>query len=168
MTKPPLRPSLTANMGDGVRAIGFAFVWAFLIASAYFALTIGRGYAVSERSLVAVALFAAGSFLAAPIALGLAGIVAKYRPQPSARFAAMFVALTLTSAGITALLFYLQFRIYYSQWHETHLSRGLLMEILFTGASSGYIFVVGGVRPMLPVALPLILAVSFLYARRKP
>lgn len=168
MTKPPIRPSLSENKGNGVRAIGFAFLWAFLIASAYFALTIGRGYAVSERSLVSVALFAAGSFIAAPIALGLAGFVARYRPQPSARFAAMFIALTLATAGMTALMFYLQFRIYYSQWHETHISRGLLMEILFTGASSGYIFVIRGVRPLLPVALPLIFVVSFLYARRKP
>ncbi|NRG18073.1 hypothetical protein HPQ64_10265 [Rhizobiales bacterium] len=167
MTKPPIHPSLSEDKGDGVQAIGFAIFWALAIGGAFFALTIGRGHAVSERSLAAVALFSAGGFLAALMALGIAGLIAKYRPQPSARFAAMFIALTLATAGITALLFYLQFRIYYSQWHEPHISRGLLTEIIFTLASSGYIFGVKGVRLLTPVALPLIFAVSFLYARRK-
>ena len=74
-----------------------------------------------------------------------------HRASPK-RFAASFVLILIFTIGITALLFALQYRLYYSQWHMPVFSIGWFFQLFFTGLSALYLFAVQGLRLLLPVA----------------
>lgn len=145
----------------------FAILWALAIAALVALLTLGRGQAMTVRSLTVIAYFGLGSFAGGALALLAARLAARLRPEPTARFAAMLLFLTLATAGATALIFYIDFRAYYAQWHDSGLTLGHMIEILFTGASSAYIYTVQSARPLLPFVLPLALAAALLFAKRR-
>lgn len=150
-----------------MRVAAFAALWALAIAGLVFLLTVGRGQALTDRSLLVVATFATGSFAGYLLAHGVGAFVTRDQSRPSARFAAMFLCLALGTAGMTTLLFFIHLFLYYSQWHESRFSLGRIVEILYTGAFAGYIFGVQGARLLLPFALPLLFLVAYLFAKRK-
>jgi hypothetical protein len=129
-----------------------------------------RAEALTGRSLGVVAIFAVGGFAGGLAAWGIASLLTfrRRRHRTSARFAAMVVALAVATAAATAFLFYLQFNTYYAQWHTDRPSFRMLWETIFTSATSSYIFVVMGIRPLLPVLLPALLAAGWIFARIEP
>ena len=101
--------------------------------------------------------FAPGLFAARLLSLGRSGEVA---------FAAAFTCLLVSTIGFTGLLFGLQYRLYYSDWHEpvtTHLG---LVEFVFTIAVGVYQFLVLGVRLYFPLGLVTLLLFSLWFARQ--
>lgn len=74
-----------------------------------------------------------------------------HRVSPK-RFASSFVLILLFTVGATALLFALQYRLYYSQWHMPTFSIGWFFQVIFTGLSALYLFAVQGLRLLLPFA----------------
>ncbi|MBA4610512.1 hypothetical protein H1W37_02505 [Stappia taiwanensis] len=151
-----------------VRPFLFALVWTLIIAGLAAALTLGREEALSGRSLAVIAVYATGSFTGGLISWGIARLVTLRRPHRSARFAAMLICLTVTTAGFSAFLFYLQLRAYYAAWHAHDFSYRMIWEQLFTGATTAYIFGVMGARRLLPFAIVPLLAASWYFARIEP
>ena len=147
-----------------VAPLVFAIVWCLLITLLTGFQLWWSGDALSERSLAVVLIFAAGSFSGALFARAFSALCGLFRPQPSARFAAMLIGLSTGTVGLSALLHYLQFQSYYSQWHSSPFSRDGLNEIIMTGASSGYIFLVEATPLLLPWGLILLLGAAWDYA----
>ncbi len=153
-----------------MRSLAFATAWALLIAGLAALLAHWRGEALSGRSAAVVAVFAAGSFLGAWCAWGMASLVTlrRRKARGPARFAAMVLFLSVGTAAFAAFFFFLQLRAYYSEWHTTRISFRMLWEQVFTAATTSYIFGVMGARPLLPFALGPLLAFSLYFARIEP
>lgn len=118
----------------------------------------------TEQSVRSVALiFFAGGLLAYPLALAAAALVS---PRPQSRFSAALIALTALSAGAAALIYGLQYRIYYSQWHGEPFSVGWMYQTVFTVAAGVYQFLVLGLRLYFPLGFMALLAASYWFARR--
>jgi len=103
-------------------------------------------------------LYAAGAFLAFPIALFFAAFLGAGR-RTDTRFAASFLSLSFWTLAITAFMFSQQFRLFYAQWHDDFGTKLWLNEFVFTSASAVYQFLISGLRLYLPLGLiELILA----------
>ena len=89
------------------------------------------------------------------------------RTSASGRFAAAFVALTVATIGATAFVFYLQFRVYYAQWHEETFSYVWFVQTFVTGAAAAYQFAVLGTRFFFPLGIVFLFAASFWLAKNK-
>ena len=117
------------------------------------------------RMLAVIILFALGGTVGGFLAWVVAATVAGARPR-SARFAAMSFTLILGTAGITAFFFFLQYRLYYAQWHDQSFSEMWIVQMLFTGASAVYIFAVSGLRMLLPFGLLVLFGAALIFARK--
>jgi magnesium-transporting ATPase (P-type) len=151
-----------------LRPLLFALVWSGTISACVAMLTLGRGEALSGRSVAVIAVFFVGSFLGAWMSWGIARLLTWRRRRRSARFAAMVVCLSVLTASLTAFLFFLQLRGYYASSHTHELSVRMLWEQVFTGATTAYIFGVMGARVLLPFMLLPLFAASWYFARIEP
>ncbi len=147
-------------------AILFAPCYAAAVAGAVALHLVWREQAVNTRVTAVLILFALGALIAGFLSWLMAAMVAGNRPV-SARFAAMMVLLAVSTAGLTAFLFFLQFRVYYAQWHASELTLLWLYQLAFTGASAVYIFMSSGLRMLLPFGLPVLFGAAYLFARRQ-
>jgi hypothetical protein len=84
------------------------------------------------------------------------------------RFAASLVLILLFTVGTTALLFALQYRLYYSQWHMPTFSAGWFFQVLFTGLSALYLFAVQGLRLLLPFAPIGLIFAALIFSKIAP
>lgn len=180
LPEPP--PTLSAAAGArarpgilrrGLRRLRRGFWPAVLFAPAYSGAVAGavtlhfvwREQAFNVRAVAVLVLFALGALTAGFLSWLCAAMIAGHRPL-SARFAAMLISLAVSTAGLTAFLFFLQFRVYYAQWHSSELTLLWLYQLAFTGASAVYIFMSSGLRLLLPFGLPVLFTAAWLFARR--
>jgi hypothetical protein len=151
-------PPLSATLA------GAAF-WAFtMTASALLALW-EHGWQTPQKYGTIALLFASGAVLAFPLALLLARFCSLGRPAETA-FASMFVALSLSTVGITAGLFALDYRRYYATWHEDVLTITWVFQLVFTTAGALVQFAVLGMRLFMPVGFAGLFLASLWFARR--
>ncbi len=143
----------------------FAPAYGAAITTAVIGHMVWREQAIGMRMLAVVILFALGGTIAGFAAWLTAATIAGARRRAQ-RFAAMTFALTLATAGFTAFLFFLQFQVYYAQWHDEAFSRMWVWQVLFTGASAVYIFISSGLRMLLPFGLPVLFFAAWLFARK--
>ncbi|MBN8951654.1 MAG: hypothetical protein BGP09_22030 [Rhizobium sp. 60-20] len=144
-------------------AIGWGVAMA---ASALAALYLRNGLLSSHITALTLVYFFGGA-LSWPILVPLARRFARHRPT-SARFAAFFLALSIGTAAITAFLFAMDYRWFYSRWHAPFGSLIWIFQFLFTGASAVYQFAILGLTLFLPLGLLCLIAVSAYLARRAP
>ncbi len=140
-----------------------------LLWSALMALSAAAALWASARTsgpgvLAIAVLFAAGGLTAFAPAITIANLFASHSRQK--RFAAIFVSLTIFTIGLTASLYALHFRFYFSQWHADPLTIRWAFEFAFTIAAALYQFAVLGMRLFFPVGLIALFAVSYWYANR--
>lgn len=109
--------------------------------------------------------FFAGGVLGWIVSLPVARAISRERRQEY-RLAACFLGLTLGTIGFTALLYAIQYRTFYAQWHDPFLTVTWCIQLVTTFLVALYQFAVLGVPNFLPLALPLGLAVSFALAKR--
>ncbi len=103
-------------------------------------------------------LYAFGGLIAWPLSLFAGRCIVQDRTIET-RFAAYLLCLVAGTIGVTALLFALDYRLFYSQWHAATGSRVWFFQALFTSLSAYYQFLVLGVRLYLPIgAIALLLA----------
>lgn len=114
-------------------------------------------------------LYGAGGLIAFPFSILAAEFTLRLRRarRSDTRFAAHFLCLTLLTIAATALLFALQYRLFFAQWHGTRFSYGWTLHFLFTTASAVYQFIAIGIRLYLPFGLPMLLGMSLYLARRR-
>ncbi|WP_146610135.1 hypothetical protein [Rhodobium orientis] len=161
-----LRAALTRARTALLPALAFAPAYAGGVVVAVALHLYWRETAFNTRTGAILILFALGALLGGFLAYVLAATVAGARPF-SARLAAIAVALMAITAGVTAFLFFLQFRVYYAQWHSDHFGRLWLMQMAYTGATAVYIFMSSGLKLILPFGLPVLFAAAWVFARRK-
>lgn len=119
---------------------------------------------LGERAAIAVVIFFIGGCCGGFVAWVLAALVARGRPA-SARFSAAMIANSVCVPLATAFVFFLQYRLYYSQWHGPAFSEIWFWQIAFTGAASVYLFMVSAVQYIFPLGLGVLVGVSVLFCK---
>jgi len=177
MTAPTVRtarrPGLLAALGAAVAraravlpvALAFAPVYAVLVAGVVALSIVWREIGWTHRALVVLATFAAGGALAGVLAVPVAAFVAGHRPR-SARFAAMFVALTGLTACAVLLIFLIDFRLLDADFWSDFPDPFWLVELAFTVATAAYTLTASGLPLLLPHGLLLLFGAAWWFARR--
>ncbi|MFN7011099.1 MAG: hypothetical protein ACK4PN_13800 [Allorhizobium sp.] len=142
-----------------------ALIWGVLIALSITLSTYGLHRLPASHRTIVLAVYFLGAVLGWLAALPLTRFASHARP-PETRFAAAFLFLGTGTAAFTALLFALQYRQFYAQWHQPFGTVIWFFQFAFTSASAVYQFAVLGVRHYLPFGLILLIAASILHARR--
>ncbi len=138
---------------------------AAMAASAVAALYLRNGLLTSHLTALTLVYFFGGA-LSWPVVVPLVRRFARQRPT-SARFAAFFLALSIGTAAMTAFLFAMDYRWFYSRWHAPFGSLIWIFQFLFTGASAVYQFAVLGLALFLPLGLLCLIVVSAYLARQR-
>lgn len=142
-----------------------AIAWGLLMAiSAIVALYRRNGLQTDSLGDL-ICLYFLGGACAWPIALAAAASAGRGKPVET-RFAACMLFLSLNTMMATALLFALDYRIFYSRWHAPFGTIIWMFQFVFTGASAIYQFGVLGSRLFLPLGL-LWLPLASLYVARR-
>ncbi|WP_179875444.1 hypothetical protein [Sinorhizobium sp. BJ1] len=138
--------------------------WGLAMAfSAWYALWLREHDATFHLESILL-LYASGGLIAWPLSLFAGRCLAQDRTIET-RFAAYLLCLIAGTIGVTALLFALDYRLFYSQWHAATGSRVWLYQALFTSLSAYYQFLVLGVRLYLPLGAVALLLASLGLAR---
>lgn len=131
--------------------------------SALFALYLRNRLLTSHLPALTLVYFLGGLF-AWPCALPWARFFA-HRRSIETRFAAYFLMLSLTTVLMTAFIFAMDYRLFYSRWHAPFGTLVWAFQFAFTGASAVYQFAVMGIDLFLPVGFAWLAATSFYLAR---
>lgn len=143
----------TTELVVGTPAWGLA-----MAASAWVALWLREG-ALTFHLAELLVMYGLGGMLAWPLAVFLARFATLGRPAET-RFAAYLLCLSLGTIAVTAILFALDYRVFYARWHADTGTRAWLYQFAFTSLVAFYQFLVLGVRLYLPVGGAALLAVS--------
>ncbi|MEM8811651.1 MAG: hypothetical protein AAGF59_03465 [Pseudomonadota bacterium] len=125
---------------------------------------LARDQVVDGRIATIAVVFLVGSLpglLTAWLIVALLGS----RGNWSARFSLALIAIMVCVPLATAFIFFLQYRIYFSAWHDPAFTEVWIWQILFTGATAVYLFVVSAIPFILPLGLLLIVAAAWSFAR---
>ncbi len=142
------------------QAMLFGLLWAMFLAAHASASLYGQGWMNMTAIGKMAAIIFAGAFLGGATGWSLSLLLSAHKIEPK-RFATVFVLILLGTIGFSAGIFSLQYRLYYSQWHDPAFTIGWAYQLLFTTASSLYLFSVQGLRLLLPLG-PLGLLVAAL------
>ena len=110
------------------------------------------------------ALYAFGAAIAFPLGLMLARFVSLGRSAEAA-FAAAFLGFSLSTVGVTAMLFAFDYRQYYATWHDELFTITWAFQFAFTTANALIQFAALGVRLFFPIGFIALLAASLWFAR---
>jgi hypothetical protein len=157
-----IRERLATRPSRSILVLG-ALAWGLLMGTSAALKLWLQGWQTPAAILAVALIFAAGGLLAFPMAV----VVASLAPtRPQARFAAALVAITQLTAGATAGIYALQYRLYYSEWHGPPFSVGWTYQLVFTIAAAVYQFLVLGVRLYFPIAFACLLVAAYWFATR--
>lgn len=162
---PGLRARLAASQPPLTEWLGGALFWGCLMALSAVASPHGLHPLSTAHGPILLGLYFSGAMLGWSAALPLIRFASHRRP-PETRFAAAFLFLGCGTAAFTALLFALQYRQFYSQWHAPFGTVIWFLQFAFTSASAVYQFAVLGIRHYLPFGLIALIAASVLHAYR--
>ncbi|QRM56942.1 hypothetical protein F3Y30_14670 [Sinorhizobium sp. BG8] len=144
--------------------LGCSIAWgALMVFSALASLYLRNGLQTFHLAALMLVFFGGGA-LAWPVVVLLARKLVRYR-RLETRFAACFVLLSIGTIGMTALLFALNYRYFYAQWHEPFGTRIWLYQFIATSLGAAYQFAVMGMSLYLPVGLPILAAASLWLAK---
>ncbi|GAC1041009.1 hypothetical protein thsrh120_10130 [Rhizobium sp. No.120] len=142
-------------------AIGWG---AAMVVSVLAALYLRNGLLTNHFSALTFIYFF-GAALSWPALIPLIRRFTRRRPT-GARFAAFFLALSIGTVAMTAFLFAMDYRWFYSRWHAPFGSLIWIFQFLFTSASAVYQFAVLGLTLFLPFGLLCLIVVSAYLARQ--
>jgi hypothetical protein len=146
-------------------ALSGAVLWGLAMgAGAYANLFLAAWETPAKLQFVAV-LFAAGGALAFPLGLFLARFLSEGR-RAETSFAAALLCFAAATVSVTAALYALQYRTYYSAWHAEIFSITWMLQLVFTTLVALYQFSVLGVRLFFPFGFLALFAAAFWFARR--
>jgi hypothetical protein len=77
------------------------------------------------------------------------------------------VGLATVTIGLTALAYAIQYRLYYSEWHDDPFTIRWIFEVGFTTLAAMYQFAVMGMSLFLPLGLVALLAAGLWFARQR-
>lgn len=144
-------------------AIG-AVLWASAMAvSAWFGLS-WRVWENGSRIAAVVALFFFCGLATFPLAIWPASWLAR-QWTPERRFALAFLALASVTIGLTALCYAIQYRLYYSEWHDYPFTVRWVFEVGFTTLAAMYQFAVMGMPLYFPIGFIALTVTALWFAR---
>lgn len=166
------RPGLLSRFVEAARratptwpeVIAGSLTWAVLMAAAAWLFLLLDGWKSSSSIAFVIAFFAVGGCLAFAPAIWIGRLLSRGRAD--AGFAATFLALAILTIGVTALLTALQYRQYYSAWHDHPFTIRWTFEFVFTTAAAIYQFLVLGLRAYFPIGFVALIAASWWNATR--
>ncbi len=147
------------------RAAAFALVYAAALAIAVAVDILLLGHAFGGRVIGVIALYAAAALCAGFLAWPIAEFIAGPQRPATARFAAMVVCLALLTSGLSALLYFLDHRVYFAAFHADAFTLKWAYQVLFTGAAAAFQFAVSGLRLLTPFGLVVLIAAGIAFAR---
>jgi hypothetical protein len=127
---------------------------------------LAAGWSIDDRLWSFLSLVAPATLLAAALSWPAAALVSRGRP-PTARFAAMLIALTLSTALLTAFLFFVQHFFAPGARHAPLFSTYFLVELFHSALAATYLFAVTGLRLFFPAGLVVMILASLAFARRR-
>lgn len=122
------------------------------------------GWESGERIYDVVALFFLCGLVAFPVAIGLSSWLARGWAVER-RFAVAVLALSVATIGLTALIYAIQYRLYYSQWHDHPFTVRWVFEVGFTTLAAMYQFAATGMRHYFPIGFVALTMASVWFAR---
>lgn len=125
----------------------------------------GEGWQTPAKLRHVLAIYLFGALLAFPLALCAARLLTLGRTRETA-FAAFFLALGGLTVGITAAIYALDYRLYYTQWHAEAFTRVWFFQFGFTIAGALYQFAVLGLRLYQPFGLAALFVAALWFARQ--
>ena len=138
--------------------------WALIMAASALLATWINGWQTLQKFETIAILYALGAALAFPIGLTLARLLSLGKSAETA-FASVFLSLSLSTIGVTAALYALYYRRYYSAWHEDFLTVTWMFQFVFTSATALVQFAVLGVPLFFPVGFVALFVASIWFAR---
>jgi hypothetical protein len=151
-------------MPGWIEAVCGSLIWALLMGAAAWLSFILSGWQNVEQVTFVAAFFVTGGFLAFAPAIWIGRFLSRGRTDVG--FAASLLALAILTVGITALLTALQYRQYYSTWHDHPFTIRWCFEFVFTTAAAIYQFLVLGLRAYFPCGFVALIAASWWNATR--
>jgi hypothetical protein len=148
----------------GVTFVGAA-VWGLAIAACAAYGLYADGWQTTARTREVLIIYVAGAFASFPLALYAARFLALGRSRDVA-FAAFLLALGCITIGITATIYALDYRNYYTQWHAEPFTVTWMFQFGFTVAGALYQFAVLGLRLYMPFGLLALLVAAIWFARQ--
>jgi hypothetical protein len=124
-----------------------------------------ENWETAQKIRSVTALFALSGAVAFPLGLVLARFLS-HRQRREAAFASAFLSFAFATVCMTAGLFALQYRDYYSEWHADAFTRIWFLQFAHTIAAALYQFAVLGLRLFFPMGFVALLVASFWFARR--
>lgn len=158
-----LRRLLTASLPPLRTAVLGSAAWAIVIGGSAGVELVRSDAAAGERLTLICAIYAAGALVAFAPALFVGRLLSRGRSE--AAFAATLLALSVGTIGAVGLLFAVDYRLYYAQWHEPAFSPDWVRQFIFTTAAAFYQYLVIGLRLYVPVGLVALFAASLWNAR---
>ncbi|WP_429815447.1 hypothetical protein [Ensifer sp. B1-9] len=143
--------------------IGAPLWGAAMVLSAWFGLWL-RERALTFHLSELLLIFGSGALLAWAPSLLLARLAALGR-RAETRFAAYLFFLSLGTVAMTAMLYALDYRQFYTQWHAPAGSRIWFFQFAFTSLIAFYQFLVLGLRLYLPLGGAILVGVSLWLAK---
>jgi hypothetical protein len=172
-TEPVVRPGLTRRCFARLRrsvptlatALAGSACWALVMATSALAGIWRDGWETGTKFQMIAMLFGLGAALAFPLGLTLARFVSLGK-SAEATFAAHFLGLLLSTIGVTGALFALDYRQYYSTWHEEMFTVTWMFQFVFTMLGALGQFAVLGIRLFFPLGFAALVLASLWFARR--
>jgi hypothetical protein len=147
-----------------VTTIVGAACWATVMAASASAGVWANGWQTAGKLTDVATLYASGAAIAFPLGLVLARFVSLGRSAETA-FAAAFLGFSLSTVGVTAILFAFDYRQYYVAWHDEPLTLTWAVQFAFTTANALIQFAVLGLRLFFPIGFIALIAASLWFAR---
>ncbi|MCR4266265.1 hypothetical protein [Nitratireductor sp. ZSWI3] len=146
-------------------AVFGALLWGALMgANAFLFLWLADWRPVSQLAGLA-GIFALGGAIGFPAGHTACRLLSRHE-RTETRFAAAFLAFATATLGATAMVYALQYRAYYAQWHGPLFSLRWILEFVFTTAGALYQFAVLGLRIYFPWGFAALFALSLYYAAK--
>jgi hypothetical protein len=138
--------------------------WALVMAASAVTAVWRDGWETDAKFATIAVLFGAGAALAFPVGLTLARFASSGRSAERS-FAAYFLGLSLSTIGFTAAIYALDYRQYYSAWHEEMFTVTWILQFFFTAAVALLQFAVLGIRLFFPLGFIALFVASLWFAR---
>lgn len=159
-----LRNRLAQSLPGPRLAITGAVLWGALMALSAFVGLWMLEWQTTAKIQALVVLYAAGGVVAFPLAYAFARFASLGRSREIA-FASALLGLALATIGVTALIFALDYRIYYASWHANAFTITWIYQLVFTVLGAFYQFGVLGLRLYLPLGFVALVVAALLFAR---
>ncbi len=143
--------------------ISFALGWAIIIALCVVWNFVQKGWFFDIALFYIAAVYFCGAFFGGFIALFLSSRKMAVK-SATVRFSFFFVVLSVFTIGATALVLILQHRIYFTQWHAPVGTITWSFQLFFTALGSAVLFLISGLRPLLPWGIACLFVASILFS----